>query len=176
MAEDSYRIWFPIAFGILMTVSGLMALMLMAYRLAIRYCLPLRLCGIVFCGGDCGCWCPDLCLVRRRRSIDRITDQYPDDDYDEQINHQSNHDSFHAINRDTDQYHGDHEAMEYDSHHSNQSNVSVSDTSDNHAGHSPVLPPRIRYYEEVRFHMDIVEEESSLGLQRPRRVRCRWQV
>lgn len=86
----------------------------------------------------------------------------------DQFNYHNNYDSARTIDREME-----HEAMEQASHHSN---VSVSDTSGNHSGYSPVHPPRVRYYEEVRFHMDIVEEENSVGVQRPRRVRCRWQV
>lgn len=43
MAEGSYRYWFPIALGILLTVAGLMVLVLtaFAYKVAIEYSLPL---------------------------------------------------------------------------------------------------------------------------------------
>lgn len=167
MTEDSYRYWFPIVLAILSTVSSLMVLVLLAfaYKVTTEYCLPVTPWDITIIGTGCDFWYPEL-WVGRRRDRDANQDSGYDGDDDvamDQFNYHYNYDSSRTIDRDM-------------GHNRNHSNVSFSDTSDNHSGYSPVHLLRVRHIEDVRFHMDVVEEENSVGLQRPRRVRCRWQV
>ncbi|KAF3397370.1 hypothetical protein DPV78_007750 [Talaromyces pinophilus] len=175
MTEDSHQYWPPSALAILLTVSSLIVLVLtaFAYKAAIEYCLPCTPWAITISSRDCGFWFPDLWVGRRRdRDADQDSGYDGDDDVAmDQFNYHKNYDSSRTIDRDMG-----HEAREQAHHNRNHSNVSLGDTSDNYSRYSPVHLPRVRHIEEVRFHMDIVEEENSIGLQRPRRVRCRWQV